>query len=153
MCRVKHVRAYNVASLFLLSFLVLSILLVNPPVIHIADAQSPVSVYYFYGEDCLHCKEVTVLIEELEEKFPEIEVHKLEISYNATNAELFNAIIQAYNPPTVDIPAAFIGNKSLIGYELTEEKLENEIEFCLQNECPDPLSMITLTPNHFGEHI
>jgi len=82
------------------------------------------------------------LIEELEDKYPEIRVHKLEISYNATNSELFNAFIQAYNPPAVDIPAVFIGNKSLIGYEVTKEKLENEIEFCLQNECPDPLSII-----------
>lgn len=82
------------------------------------------------------------MIEEFEEKFPEIEVHKFEISYNATNSELFNAFIQAYNPPAVEIPAAFIGNKSLIGYELTEEKLENEIEFCLENECPDPLSIL-----------
>ena len=147
MCRVKHVRTYNVASLFLLSFLVLSILLVNPPIIHIADAQSPVSVYYFYGEDCSHCKEVTVLIEQLKEEYPEIEVHKLEIAYNATNAELFNALIQAYNPPAVDIPAVFIGNKSLIGYELTKEKLEDEIEFCLQNECPDPHSCININGN------
>ncbi len=42
----------------------------------------------------------------------------------------------------MDIPAVFIGNKSLICYELTEEKLETEIEFCLQNECSDPLSII-----------
>ncbi|MBK5190106.1 MAG: hypothetical protein JJE19_01200 [Methanosarcinales archaeon] len=82
------------------------------------------------------------MIEELEDKYPEIRVHKLEISYNATNSELFNAFIQAYNPPAVDIPAVFIGNKSLIGYEVTKEKLENEIEFCLQNECPDPLSLL-----------
>ncbi len=142
MCRVKNLRAYEAASSSLLSFFVLFILLAALFFIPIADAQSSVSLYYFYGEECSHCKEVTVLIEELEEKFPEIEVHKFEISYNATNSELFNAFIQAYNPPAVDIPAAFIGNKSLIGYELTEEKLETEIEFCLQNECSDPLSII-----------
>ena len=141
MSRINNLHAYvfpPLRILFLILLLLHSALFLFP----IVDAQSSVSLYYFYGEDCLHCKEVTVLIEELEEKYPEIKVHKFEISYNATNSELFNAFIQAYNPPAVDIPAAFIGNKSLIGYELTEEKLENEIEFCLENECSDPLSII-----------
>jgi len=108
----------------------------------IVNAAAEVPIYFFYGEDCPHCKEVTIVIEEIEEKYPELEVHKLEISYNATNSELFNAFIQAYNPPAVDIPAVFIGNHSLIGYELTKEKLETEIAFCVQNKCPDPLSLV-----------
>jgi cytochrome c biogenesis protein CcdA/glutaredoxin len=141
MSRIDNLRAYvfpPLRILFLILLLLHSALFLFP----IAAAQSPVSMYYFYGEDCSHCKEVAVLIEELEVEYPEIEVHKFEISYNATNSELFNAFIQAYNPPAVDIPAVFVGNKSLIGYELTEEKLENEIEFCLQNKCPDPLSFV-----------
>ena len=141
MPRINNLRTYVFSPLPILFFVLLilhSALFLTP----ITNAQSPVSLYYFYGEDCSHCKDVTVLIEELEDKYPEIRVHKLEISYNATNSELFNAFIQAYNPPAVDIPAVFIGNKSLIGYEVTKEKLENEIEFCLQNECPDPLSII-----------
>jgi len=141
MSRINNLRAYVFPPLRIL-FLILLLLHSSLFLFPIADAQSPVSLYYFYGEDCSHCKEVTILIEELEEKYSEIEVHKFEISYNATNSELFNAFIQAYNPPAVDIPAVFIGNKSLIGYELTEEKLENEIEFCVENECPDPLSII-----------
>jgi thiol-disulfide isomerase/thioredoxin len=108
----------------------------------IANADTQVPVYYFYGEDCPHCRAQTIIIEGLEERYPEIEVHKFEITYNATNSELFNAFIHAYNPPAVDIPAVFIGNKSLIGYELTKESLETEIAFCLQNKCPDPRSLI-----------
>ena len=115
MSRINNLRAYESASSSLLSFFVLFILLATLFFIPIAAAQSPVSLYYFYGEDCSLCKDVTVLIEGLEVEYPEIEVHKFEISYNATNSELFNAFIQAYNPPAVDIPAVFIGNKSLIG--------------------------------------
>lgn len=142
MCHVKNVQAYNVASVSLLSFFILTLLVANLIFIPVAAAESSVALYYFYGEDCSHCKEVTPLIELLEEAHPEIEVHKREISHNSTNSELFNAFIQAYNPPAVDIPAAFIGTTSLIGYELTKEKLETELAFCLQNECPDPLSLI-----------
>lgn len=64
------------------------------------------------------------------------------ISDNSTNSELFNSLIIAYNPPAVDIPAVFIGNKSLIGYGLTKKTLEEAIVFCMQNKCPDPLSII-----------
>lgn len=142
MCQAKNLGTYEVASLSLISSFILLILIANPFLIPVADAQSHVSLCYFYGEDCSHCKDVEVVIEELEEKYPGLEVHKFEISYNATNCELFNAFIQVYNPQAVEIPAVFIGNKSLIGYELTEEKLENEIEFCVQSKCPDPLSII-----------
>ncbi|MDI6886231.1 MAG: cytochrome c biogenesis protein CcdA [archaeon] len=129
-------------SSVLRSFLITLILLSTLFLIPITKAQSSVSLYYFYGEDCPQCSDITILIEELEAGYPELEVHKLEISHNTTNSELFNAFIQAYNPPAVDLPAVFISNKSLIGYELTKEKLENEIAWCVQNECPDPLSLI-----------
>ncbi len=142
MCQVKNLGTYEVASLSLISSFILLILIANLFLIPVADAQSHVSLCYFYGEDCSHCKDVEVVIEELEEKYPGLEVHKFEISYNATNCELFNAFIQVYNPQAVEIPAVFIGNKSLIGYGLTKEKLENEIAFCMQNKCPNPLSII-----------
>lgn len=142
MWHVKNLGAYEVASLSLISSFILLILIANLILIPIADAQSRVSLYYFYGEDCSHCKDIEVVIEELEEKYPELEVLKFEMSYNTTNSELFNAFIQAYNPQAVEIPAVFIGNKSLLGYGLTKEKLEKEIEFCMQNKCTNPLSII-----------
>lgn len=144
MHRVKNVRTYDVASIFFKSIIILSFLFAASLfLIPVADAQSPVSLYYFYSEDCTNCEEVAVLIAGLEERYPEIGVHKFEIAYNETNSKLFNALIQAYNPPAVDIPAVFIGDKAVVGYELTEEWLESEIAFCLQNKCPDPFSFIT----------
>jgi cytochrome c biogenesis protein CcdA len=142
MCQVKNLGTYEVASLSLISSFILLILIANLFLIPVADAQSHVSLCYFYGEDCSHCKDVEVVIEELEEKYPGLEVHKFEMSYNTTNSELFNAFIQAYNPQAVEIPVVFIGNKSLLGYGLTKGKLEKEIEFCMQNKCLDPLSII-----------
>ncbi|TRZ53693.1 MAG: hypothetical protein D4S01_00880 [Dehalococcoidia bacterium] len=144
MSHVKNVQGYSIGnlSLSLVLFFITTLLIAHLLFIPVVTAQNPVSLYYFYGADCSHCREVTPLIEQLEDAHPEIEVHKHEINYNSTNSELFNAFIQAYNPPAVDIPAAFIGTTSLIGNELTKEKLETEIAYCLQNECPDPLSLI-----------
>jgi thiol-disulfide isomerase/thioredoxin len=151
MCYIKKLHAYEVASLSLIVAVISVSLLSTLSIIPITDAQSSVSLYYFYGEDCSHCRAMTIIIEELEESYPEIEVHKFEITYNTTNSELFNAFIQAYNPPAVDMPAVFIGNKSLIGYELTKESLENEIAFCLQNKCPDPISLVKGKEEHNEE--
>jgi len=108
-------------------------------------AQNTVSLYYFYGADCPHCLAFTPELESLEAKYQDIRVHKLEISYNETNAELLNAFIRAYNPPAVDIPAAFIGTAALIGHGLTRERLEAEILRCRQITCPDPISFIEST--------
>ena len=125
-----------------LSFSGVLLLLALLTLMPLATAQHPVSVYYFYGADCPHCQAVTPVIASLEAKYPDMVVHKLEIAYNETNAELLNAFIRAYNPPAVDIPAAFIGTTALIGYGLTRETLEREIQACLQAECPDPSSFI-----------
>jgi cytochrome c biogenesis protein CcdA/thiol-disulfide isomerase/thioredoxin len=137
----KGPRPVSVVS-SVISFSSVLLLLVLSTLIPLATAQHPVSVYYFYGADCPHCQAVTPVIEALEAKYPDVVVHKLEIAYNETNAELLNAFIRAYNPPAVDIPAAFIGTTALIGYELTRERLEREIQTCLQNECPDPITFI-----------
>jgi len=148
MQRVKRLRACEVTSLALIGVVISLSLLPTPLLVPHAGAQSPVSLYYFYVEDCPRCREITVLIEGLAGTYPELEVHKLEISSNTTNRELFNAFIMVYNPPVVDIPAAFIGNTSVIGYELTKERLETEIAFCVRNKCPDPLSRVTGKEGH-----
>jgi cytochrome c biogenesis protein CcdA len=107
-----------------------------------AVAQGSVPVYYFYGADCAHCTEITPQIEELEAVYPELELYTLEISRNESNSDLFNTFIMAYNPPAVDIPAAFVGTTALIGYELTKERLAAEIAYCMEHECPDPRAVV-----------
>jgi cytochrome c biogenesis protein CcdA len=142
MSRAKHVRASNAAFLSILALVILVLFLAHVAFIPAGTAKSTVSLYYFYGADCPHCQEFTPVIDELEQEYPALGVHKREISYNETNSDLFNAFIQAYDPPAVDIPAVFIGNSVLIGLELNKERLEEEIEFCLQTECPDPISLV-----------
>ncbi|MBN1455436.1 MAG: hypothetical protein JW945_04215 [Methanomicrobia archaeon] len=107
-----------------------------------AAAQGSVPVYYFYGADCAHCREITPQIEALEAVYPQLDLYTLEISRNESNSDLFNTFIMAYNPPAVDIPAAFVGTTALIGYELTKERLATEIAYCLEHECPDPLAVV-----------
>jgi len=90
---VKRLRACEVASLSFIGALISLSLLPALLFVPLAGAQGPISLYYFYAEDCPHCREITTLLEELEVKYPELEVHKLEISSNTTNSELFNAFI------------------------------------------------------------
>jgi len=142
MIQAKHVRASNAASLSILALVILALFLANVASVPAATAETEIPLYYFYGADCPHCQEFTPVIDELEQEYPELDVHKLELSYNETNSERFNAFIQTYNPPVVDIPAVFIGDSAVIGLELSKERLETEIAFCLENECPDPRSLV-----------
>ncbi|MBN1763060.1 MAG: hypothetical protein JW878_08315 [Methanomicrobia archaeon] len=142
MSRAKHAWASNAAFLSVPALVILALFLASVSFVPAATAQSTVSLYYFYGADCPHCQEFTPVINELAQEYPELDVHKCEISYNETNSDLFNAFIQAYDPPAVDIPAVFIGNSAVIGLELSKERLEAEIAFCLENECPDPILLV-----------
>jgi cytochrome c biogenesis protein CcdA/thiol-disulfide isomerase/thioredoxin len=142
MSRAKHVRASNAPFLSVLALVILALFLANVAAVPASTAETEIPLYYFYGADCPHCQEFTPVIDELEQEYPELDVHMLEISYNETNSDLFNAFIQAYDPPAVDIPAVFIGDSAVIGLELSKERLETEIAFCLENECPDPLLLV-----------
>ena len=142
MAHVRNVQGYRIGNVASPLFLIMMLLITPLLFIPVVTAQNSVSLYYFYGKDCAHCSEVTLLIEQLEDAHPEFTVHKCEVDYNSTNSELVNAFIHAYNPPAVDIPAAFVGTTSLIGDELTADTLETELAYCLLKECPDPLSLI-----------
>jgi cytochrome c biogenesis protein CcdA len=142
MSQAKQVRASNAASLAVPALVILALFLATVSFVPAATAETEIPLYYFYGADCPHCQEFTPVIDELAQEYPKLDVHKREITYNETNSDLFNAFIQAYDPPAVDIPAVFIGNSVVIGLELSKERLEEEIEFCLQTECPDPLLLV-----------
>ncbi len=142
MRRAARVRRTTGMALSRLPYVLALALLLLATLVSGAGAQNSVPVYYFYGADCTHCREVTPQIEELEAAYPELELQKLEISVNESNSELFNEFIQAYNPPAVDIPAAFVGTTALIGYELTKERLAAEIAYCMEHDCPDPRAVV-----------
>jgi cytochrome c biogenesis protein CcdA len=147
MSHVKKLQASTGASLLLSSFIAI-ILAANLFFIPLATAQSNVSLHFFYAHDCSHCRDVLILVEQLQGRHPEVDVHTYVLTNSTANSELFNELIQAYNPQAVDLPAVFIGNSSLMGYKQIKNKLEHEMVFCLHHDCPDPLSRLQAAEEH-----
>ena len=53
----------------------------------VSDA-GKVTVFFFYGEECPHCHNVMPFIQNLSDKYPEVDLQMLETWHNETNADI-----------------------------------------------------------------
>jgi len=93
------------------------------------DPTNTTCIYFFYGNGCPHCAKVEPFINQMELKYPEVEVHKFEIYNNRSNTVLLNDYFDTYNISNKErgIPTIFISNKYLIGDKPILENLEKAI--------------------------
>lgn len=107
-----------------------------------ASAQSQkTTIYFFWGQGCPHCAQEKPFLQELEKKYPELEVKSFEIYYSQENQELFQKTAQAYNTSPQGVPTTFIGKNFIVGFsseEITGKQIENLIKTCLATACPSP---------------
>jgi cytochrome c biogenesis protein CcdA len=91
-----------------------------PPV----RADEPIDIYFFYDRVCVHCQAEKLVLEEMETRFTNIEVHYLEITQVPENNALFEQVKDAfdYNGLT---PYTVIGGVALSGYN---EQVKKDIE-------------------------
>ena len=94
-------------------------------------------VYYFYGEGCPHCANVKPVLDELEQKYPDLNIQRFEIYFNEENAKLFQEAAASYSVPEPwGVPVVFIGEKYLSGDTLIIGGLESEILANPETACP-----------------
>ncbi len=86
--------------------------------------EDKVVVYFFWRHDCPYCEKEHSFLEQLEEKYPEVEVHYLLAS---ESRELFEELAGRYGATTQWVPALFIGDCDFHRVGFTEE-LGAEIE-------------------------
>lgn len=108
--------------------------------------QDSVSLYFFYGTTCPHCKKAEKFLENLKERYPKLQVKSYEVFGNKKNANLLLRFFEACGEEKqVRVPAVFIGDKVIIGYlsdETSGVQIEDAINQCLQKPCPDPLERL-----------
>jgi len=119
----------------------IALLLIIP---FITRGAEPINAYLFYGQDCPHCAKEEEFLESLKVKYPELEIKKFEIYYNKDNAILMQNIAQSLNISINGVPFLFIGDQYFVGYSenITSIEIENKINSCLNNGCPDVVGMI-----------
>ena len=115
--------------------------MIIPLLITLVNAQeNEICIYYFYGTGCPHCANVKPVLDDLETKYPDIHIHRLEIYHNKTNQDLFNTYCSEYDVEKRGIPFVAIDQKYFMGDKPIIENLENEIIRLSSagSECPLP---------------
>ncbi|MCX6710619.1 MAG: thioredoxin family protein, partial [Candidatus Woesearchaeota archaeon] len=98
-----------------------------------------ICIYFFYGKGCSHCALVEPLIEELAQKYPQVNVKYFEVYFNDTNKAMLDDFNSRYGIRRAGIPAAFIGDRAFIGDKAISNDLEDSIQYFLNNTpiCPE----------------
>ncbi|PIN77358.1 hypothetical protein COV15_02215 [Candidatus Woesearchaeota archaeon CG10_big_fil_rev_8_21_14_0_10_34_12] len=101
-------------------------------------AGEPYHVFFFYGDGCPHCAQVSPLMEELSKKYTNYTFTSLEIYRNDTNAALFSDFVERYGVERAGIPAVFISQDALIGFSQIKNNIEERLDYYLKNKpiCP-----------------
>ncbi len=97
-------------------------------------AQEKAEVNFFYSQNCPHCAEEKEFLEELEKKYPEVEIKKYEVLYISENKEILKEFYERYQVPEGRqgwVPVTFTPTKYFIGFN---QQIGEEIENCLK-EC------------------
>lgn len=124
-------------SIFIFLMLLVSIL----SIANSTEAKdNPITLYFFYGQGCPHCAQMEVFLEDLNVKYPTLEIKRYETYFDQESRELFEKISKSYNTEIKGVPAIFINDKFIFGFnEAIGESIEQEIKNCSENKCINPL--------------
>jgi thiol-disulfide isomerase/thioredoxin len=130
MKRLKKLKKFLIFSItfFLLTFFSIKVVL----------AQSKPEISFFYGQGCPHCAEAKIFLEELQEKYPHLEVKEYEIYTHPDNQQLFLQFCQRYETEPLGVPMFFMGEKYFLGFNkgTIGQEIENYLQGILSNEGP-----------------
>lgn len=125
------------------------IFIILTSIIYAQNEKHNVTIYVFYGKECPHCAEAIPFLEKLEEKYPELTIKSYEVWHNKENAKFFTNLSKACdNPLPGVVPAVFIDERVLVGYDNDESKgkqYEEAIIKCIKEDCIDPITKLNET--------
>jgi hypothetical protein len=94
-------------------------------------------IYYFYGDGCETCPEVTNFIDGLKNEYP-LNVVSHEVYFNIDNLRLMQKYFNAYSVPKEEqgLPVIFMKNSYFVGHESILSLLEARIKDNPDDICP-----------------
>ncbi|MBD3354421.1 hypothetical protein GF361_00370 [Candidatus Woesearchaeota archaeon] len=104
-----------------------------------AAAQDDIEIHVFYGQGCPHCGKLNLFLEDLQDKYPSIEVKHFEVYNNQENRELFEDMTEAFGTFIQGVPTTFIDNQVIVGFsDKIGEELEKAVKGCVKEGCISP---------------
>lgn len=74
-----------------------------------------VTVYFFYGEECIHCHNVMPFMVSLQQKYPDVDFQILETWHNTKNQALSATLNKKLGAGTPGVPEVIVGSVVLVG--------------------------------------
>lgn len=100
-------------------------------------------IYFFWGEGCPHCVHEKPFLEQLEQKYPQLEVKSYETWYNQENAKLFSEMAEAFGTRAMGVPTTFLDDKVWVGYaDYMGTEIEDKVKYCIEHSCTDPIEKL-----------
>jgi thiol-disulfide isomerase/thioredoxin len=116
------------AGLFIVIVLICAVFIALPQ-----QAASPqpgtgrVTVYFFYGEECIHCHNVMPFMESLKQKYPDVDFQILETWHNTKNQALSASLNKKLGAGYPGVPEVIVGSVVLVGERDIPARLESVI--------------------------
>ena len=98
---------------FKFKIIVIAIILIFIP--KVKAEENIVNIYLFHSDGCSHCKEEIQLLNKIENKYQNVNIHKYEISKNSTK-EIIEIVKEIYGVEIKGTPTTIIGNEVYTGY-------------------------------------
>jgi cytochrome c biogenesis protein CcdA/glutaredoxin len=93
-----------------------------------ADANATITATYFYGDGCVHCEKIKPFIADIETRYPELRIEKLESYRNITNNQRFLEMNRQYGiHKSNGFPTVFIGRNASSGETEVRDHFEEYI--------------------------
>jgi thiol-disulfide isomerase/thioredoxin len=126
-----HVHAVRLQRTLLVALL--AALLLSLAGTTLAQAQSsdqPVVLTMFWGDGCPHCAEAKPYLQDLQKKYPNLELKMYEVWYNDANLKMMDDMAQQHGFKASGVPTIFIGDKYWVGWT---DEIGKEIEDTIKN--------------------
>jgi len=133
----------KIKIIFFLIIVVFLVLISDNQNVH--GGKNQVEIYFFWAQGCPHCATAKSFLEKMQKKYPMITIISLPILHNRQNQQLFNLMARAYAVKGSGVPAFFIGNNYLIGFDSEfniGRQIETQIIKCLNSYCPSPVDKL-----------
>ncbi|MBU0471652.1 MAG: cytochrome c biogenesis protein [Nanoarchaeota archaeon] len=102
-----------------------------------------VHLHMFYGQGCQHCAALDLFLQDIQDQYPSLVVHKHEVYQDQESIALFQNLAAAYSHEVEAVPTVFIGDKVIVGYSKTiSDSIVLEVESCISVQCEDPLDRL-----------
>ncbi len=133
-------------KLFFISILfILLASFVSAQTLTAATDPNKVYILFFYGKGCPHCAKAEPFLENLAERYPQVELLTYEIWYDSENAKLFSDLSTACHKKVMGVPTFFIGEEVIVGYDNEFSKgreIESTVQKCIKEGCINTLDKL-----------